>query len=167
MANLKCCSKFNIHDDFYTRKITWENIKQYIPNKVLWEFCLLDSNEQSKRNLQELGFEVVGDKTIDFFKHNLGEVLISNPPFSSDIKKKILQRLVEIDKPFIIILNSMNLFTKYFKEIFDEKEIYFIFPSGKINYDKYVNDKLVATRDNTSFYSIYVCYKIIDKNIWI
>ena len=81
--------------------------------------------------------------------------------------KKICIKLKEIDKPFIIILNSMNLFTKYFKEIFDEKEIYFIFPSGKINYDKYVNDKLVATRDNTSFYSIYVCYKIIDKNIWI
>tara|TARA_R110000822_G_C15017227_1_gene462686 strand:- start:53 stop:556 length:504 start_codon:yes stop_codon:yes gene_type:complete len=167
MANLKDCSKFNIHDDFYTRKKTWEQIKEYIPNKVLWEFCLLNSNEQSKKYLEELNFNVVGDKTIDFFNHNLGEVLISNIPFSSDIKIRMLKRLIELDKPFIIIMNSLNLFTKYFKEIFKDKNLYFIYPSTKIHYDKYENGELLETKNNTSFYSIYVCYKIIDKNIWI
>ena len=168
MANLKDCTKWNIHDDFYTRKQSWEQIQQYIPNdKVIWEFCLLNSNEQSKTYLQELGFNVVGDKTIDFFKHNLGEVLVSNIPFSTDLKQRMLRRLIELDKPFIIIMNSMNLFSKYFKEIFEGKDIYFIYPSSKINYDKYIDDKLVATKNNTSFYSIYVCYKIINKNVWI
>ena len=154
MANLKDCVKWNIHDDFYTRKKTWEQIKDYIPNKIIWEFCLLNSNEQSKRYLEELGFNVVGDKTIDFFEHNLGEVLVSNIPFSSEIKMKMLRRLVD-------------LFTKYFKEIFEGKELYFIYPASKIHYDKYVDNKLVATKNNTSFYSIYVCYKVIDKNIWV
>ena len=168
MANLKDCSKFNIHDDFYTRKKTWEQIKEFIPpNKVLWEFCLLNSNEQSKKYLEELNFNVVGDKTIDFFKHNMGDILISNIPFSSDIKIRMLKRLIELDKPFIIIMNSMNLFSKYFKEIFKDKNLYFIYPSSKINYDKYENGELLETKNNTSFYSIYVCYKVIDKNIWI
>ena len=91
MANLKDCSKFNIHDDFYTRKKTWDQIKEFIPNdKIIWEFCLLNSNEQSKKYLQELNFNVVGDRTIDFFNNNLGDILISNIPFSSEIKRSII-----------------------------------------------------------------------------
>ena len=167
MANLKDCSKWNIHDDFFTRKKTWEQIKEFIPKKIIWEFCLLNSNEQSKKYLQELGFEVVGDKTIDFFNNNMGEVLVSNIPFSSDLKIKMLKRLVELDKPFIIVMNSMNIFTKYFKEILGDKNIYFIFPSTKIHYDKYKDGELQESKNNTSFYSVYVCYKIINKNIFI
>ena len=168
MANLKDCSKWNIHDDFYTRKESWTQIKEYIPqDKVIWEFCLLNSNEQSKKYLTELGFNVVGDRTIDFFENDMGQVLVSNIPFSTDLKQKMLRRLVELDKPFIIIMNSMNLFSKYFKEIFEGKDLFFIYPSTKIHYDKYINNELTTTKNNTSFYSIYVCYKIIDKNIWI
>tara|TARA_R110000851_G_scaffold322838_1_gene489092 strand:- start:335 stop:841 length:507 start_codon:yes stop_codon:yes gene_type:complete len=168
MANLKDCTKWNIHDDFYTRKESWAQIKEYIPHdKVIWEFCLLNSNEQSKKYLTELGFNVVGDRTIDFFENDMGQVLVSNIPFSTDLKQKMLRRLVELDKPFIIIMNSLNLFTKYFKEIFEGKDIFFIYPSTKIHYDKYINNELTTTKNNTSFYSIYVCYKIIDKNIWI
>ena len=90
MANFKDSSKYNIHDDYYTRKDTYEAIKHLIPkDKIIWEFCLLNSNEQSKKYLQELGFNVVGDRTIDFFKHNLGDVLISNIPFSTDINKNV------------------------------------------------------------------------------
>lgn len=168
MADCKHLSKYNVHDDFYTRKISWSQIQEYIPkDKILWEFCLLNSNEQSKRYLEELDFNVVGDKTIDFFKHNLGEVLISNIPFSSKIKIEILKRLILLDKPFIIIMNSMNLFTIYFKEIFDGKEIYFIYPSKRIHFDKWKDGKFLESKNNTSFYSVYVCYKIINKNIWI
>ena len=168
MVNLKANSILNVHDDFYTRKKTWDQIKEFIPNdKIIWEFCLLNSNEQSKKYLEELGFDVVGDRTIDFFEHNMGDILISNIPFSSEIKIRMLKRLVELDKPFIIIMNSLNLFTKYFKEIFKDKDLYFIYPSTKIHYDKYIDGELKETKNNTSFYSVYVCYKVIDKNIWI
>ena len=52
MANLKDCTKWNIHDDFYTRKKTWEQITQFIDkDKIIYEFCLLNSNEQSKKYL--------------------------------------------------------------------------------------------------------------------
>ena len=170
MANLKDCSKWNIHDDFYTRKQTWEQITPFIhKDKTIYEFCLLNSNEQSKKYFQEFGYNVIGNNKIDFLEKNKEEetadILISNIPFSSEIKKKILKKLVELDKPFIIIMNSLNLFTKYFMEIFKNKDIFFIYPSTKIHYDKYVNDTI--QKNNTSFYSVYVCYKVIDKNIWI
>ena len=172
MANLKDCDKWNIHDDFYTRKKTWEQITPFISNdKTIYEFCLLNSNEQSKKYLEELGYNVIGNKTIDFLKDNIEEeqadILVSNIPFSSDIKKKMLKKLVELDKPFIIIMNSLNLFSKYFKEIFKNKEIFFIYPSYKIHYDKYINNTLEPPKNKTSFYSIYVCYKVINKNVWI
>jgi hypothetical protein len=172
MSMLNDNPHFNIHDDFYTRKKTWQQITPFIPqDKTIYEFCLLNSNEQSKKHFQELGYNVIGNNTIDFLESNEEEeqadILVSNIPFSTEIKQKILKKLVELDKPFIIIMNSMNLFTKYFKEIFKDKEIYFIYPSSKINFDKYIDGVLQPTKNNISFYSIYVCYKVINKNIWI
>jgi len=172
MANFQDSVSFNIHDDFYTRKKNWEQITPFI-NKdlILYEFCLLNSNEQSKKYFQELGYKVIGNKTIDFLEYNKEEeeadILVSNIPFSTGIKLKMLKKLVQLDKPFIIIMNSLNLFSKYFKEIFKDKEIYFIYPSYKIHYDKYEKGELQPTKNKTSFYSIYVCYKVIDKNIWV
>ena len=172
MANFQDSSKFNIHDDFYTRKKTWAELKPFIDqDKIIYEFCLLNSNEQSKKYLEELGYKVIGNKNIDFLEYNKEEedcdILLSNIPFSTDIKLKMLKKLVELDKPFIIILNSLNLYTKYFKEIFKDKDIYFIYPTYKIHYDKYENGKLQTTKNKTSFYSIFVTYKVIDKNVWI
>ena len=172
MAMLNDSPNWNIHDDFYTRKKSWEQITPFIEqNKTIYEFCLLNSNEQSKLYFQELGYNVIGNNTIDFLEDNAEEeeadILVSNIPFSTEIKQKILKKLVELDKPFIIIMNSLNLFTKYFMDIFKDKDIYFIYPSTKIHYDKYENGILQPTKNNTSFYSIYVCYKVINKNIWI
>jgi hypothetical protein len=166
--NFQDCPILNIHDDYYTRPKAWEQIKDYIPeNKVIWEACMLNSNTQSRDTLRELGFNVVGETNINCLEENHGDIIITNPPFSTDIKKQILQRLIELDKPFILIMNSTNLFSKYFKEIFEGKDIYFIYPSTKIHYDKYEDGQLIESKNNTSFYSIYVCYKIINKNIWI
>ena len=141
------------------------------PNKIIWEFCLLNSNEQSKKNLKELGLNVIGNNTINFLEDNSEEeeadILVSNIPFSTEIKKNILKKLVLLDKPFIIIMNSLSLYSKYFKEIFKNTDIKLIIPSYKIHYDKYINGVLQPPRNITSFYSIYVCYKVINKNVWI
>tara|TARA_R110000787_G_scaffold263854_1_gene369756 strand:- start:503 stop:1024 length:522 start_codon:yes stop_codon:yes gene_type:complete len=173
MANFNDSNSFNIHDDYYTRKKIWEQITPFIPqDKTIYEFCLLNSNEQSKTYLQELGYNVIGNNTIDFLKDNIqleneADILISNIPFSTELKQNILKKLVELDKPFIIIMNSLSLYSKYFKKIFKDKEINFIYPSYKIHYDKYKKGILQPTKNSTSFYSLYVCYKVIDKNIWI
>jgi len=172
MENFKDSIKWNNHNDFYTKKSTWEKITPFIPkSKIIYEFCLLHSNEQSKKYLEELGYQVIGNSTIDFLGYNKEEqdcsILVSNIPFSSNLKIRMLKKLVKLDKPFIIIMNSLNIFTKYFKEIFKDKEIYFIIPSTKIHYDKYIKGELQPPENKTSFHSIFVTYKVIDKNIWI
>ena len=51
---------------------------------------------QDRRDLQSLGFKVVHE-CVDFFENNLGDIVVSNPPFSK--KAKVLERLVELQKP--------------------------------------------------------------------
>ena len=71
MANLKDSPHFDNHDDYYTRKKAWDDIKEFIPeDKIIWEACLLNSNEQSKKYLEELGFNVVGNIQSSFLTGN-------------------------------------------------------------------------------------------------
>ena len=181
MANFKDAKTFAVHDDYYTRKDTWEMIKDYIPkDKVIFEAFSLGSNEQSIKYLRELGFNVVGGKNIDFFEATDPEIygdedlkfdmILSNPPYETTLKKKCLERIVLLDKPTILLMNSMNFSTKYFKDIFEghHKDIKFIVPSQKINYDRYENGKPAPTKRNScSFYTWFMCYKVLDDNIFL
>ena len=100
------------HDDYMTPKYAWENIKEYIPkDKVIWEAFYGDS--KSGDYLRELGFETIHEP-LDFFENDLGEIIVSNPPFSKT--KEIMKRLLVIDKPFILILPSSKINTSYFRE---------------------------------------------------
>lgn len=165
MANLKDSPKFKIHNDYYTPKYAWEKINHLIPkDKVVWEACMLNSHlSKSADYLIELGNKVVYDTSWNILKENHGDIIITNPPFETKIKIEILKRLVELDKPFIIIMNSMNTFANYFTEILDKRYIQIITHRGKINFDKMENDKLTKTK-NCSFYCVYVAYKMNLKN---
>ena len=189
MANFKASPIFATHNDYYTPKSAWENIKPFIDirgyNKI-FEAFLLNSNEQSKRNLIEMGYDVIGDKTIDFLNEDTWttdmlnkdyDFVCSNPPFErikyhtrhSNLKYKCIKKLLELDKPFIIIMNATNMFQRWFEELVSGKDIKFIFPSVPIQYDKYKEGGLEKeeTNGSCSFKSIYVCYKVLDKNEWI
>ena len=98
-----------VNDEYTTPKSAWENIIKYLPtNKVIWEPFYCDGT--SGRYLEELGFEVI-HKNEDFFENNHGDIVVSNPPFS--LSKKILERLVKLDKPFILLMTSNKLKSQY------------------------------------------------------
>ena len=96
--------------------------------------------------------------TGDFFDcdDNEAECIITNPPFS--IKRDVLKRLKIIDKPFICILPTLALQTKYIQDIFDG-ELQVILPSKKIFYYKMINGEK-KIYDKLSFYCCFVCYKM-------
>jgi hypothetical protein len=50
------------YDDYMTPKYAWEDIKEFIPNKKIWEAFYGDGN--SGNYLTELGFDVI-HKPID------------------------------------------------------------------------------------------------------
>ena len=161
MANCKDCPKFAVHDQYYTPKYAWEKINHLIPkDKVVWEACMLNSHlSKSAEYLTELGNNVVHDTSWDILKEDHGDIIITNPPFETKIKQMILKRLVELDKPFILIMNSMNTFANYFTEILDTEHLQIITPKGRINFDKMQNGEVKKT-NNCSFYCVYVAYKM-------
>jgi len=190
MSNFTNCNKFAIHDNYFTQMKTWKNIQHIITehcdaDATIWECFLLNSNEQSKRHLKTLGFKVIGNRNIDFFNHNhcpdpnTYDIICSNPPYQriksfkqrkSNLKYRCIERLFNIGKPFIILLNSTNLFQKWFEELVEGKEeVNFIFPSKKIQFDKFDKDgkTQLKTSGSCSFNTIYMCYKVIDSNMWI
>jgi len=153
---------FSLHDDYMTPFSAWNAIKDYIPkNKEIWEAFY--GNGQSSESLKKLGCNVVGGKDEDFFSHNKGDVVITNPPFSS--VEKILQRLVELDKPFIMIMPSSKLFAQYFRKIFSNRKIQIIIPRKRIQFDKIVKGKKEES-NKCNFDCFYYCYKMdLSKDI--
>ena len=136
-------------DEYMTPKAVWESIKDYIPkNKVIWEAFYGDG--KSGQYLRELGFEVIHED-IDFFTENRGEVIVSNPPFSD--KMRVLKRLKELDKPFILLLPAATLGTKTLQQLYGN-DIQIIVPKGRISYIK--NGSQTAS---VWFASFFYCYK--------
>jgi hypothetical protein len=143
------------HDDYMTPKIAWENIAHLIPkDKLIWEPFYGDG--KSGEYLKELGFNVI-HKEIDFFENNEGEIIITNPPFSQI--KKILVRLKELDKPFILILPSSKLNTSYIREWSNKLQI--IIPRKRIHFLKLIDGIQPENLKNAcNFDCFYYCYKM-------
>jgi len=118
----------NERDNFYTHKANWKLIKEYIPkDKLIWEAFFGDG--KSGQYLTELGFNVI-HKDIDFFENNLGQIVVSNPPFS--LRKKVFERLKELDKPFIIIMYPIVLSCKWFLDIGFNDKLQIIIPKTRV-----------------------------------
>ena len=165
MANFLKTTFLNF-DDYMTRKSTWENIYHLIPkDKLIWEAFYGDGN--SGKYLTELGFDVIHEE-VDFFDNNLGDIIVSNPPFSQC--KDIMKRLAILDKPFIIILPSSKINTSYFRDTFMNKGLQIIIPHKRIHFTKLVNGIIPENyKSSCNFDCFYYCYKIgLERDItWL
>jgi len=144
------------HDDYMTPKYAWDNIKHLIPkDKVIWEPFYGDG--QSGNDLRELGFEVIHEP-VDFFENDLGDIIVSNPPFSQS--KNIMARLKELDKPFIMILPSSKINTSYVRENYKNIELQIIIPRKRIQFIKMVDGEVGKQKNACNFDCFYYCYKM-------
>jgi len=151
-----------------TPKTAWEAIKHIIPpDKVIWEPFYGDG--KSGLYLKELGFQVIHEPE-DFFQHNRGDIIVSNPPFS--LIKDILPRLKEINKPFILILPSSKINTGYVRNLFygEKDPLQIVIPRKRINFDKKVNGETPKDyRTACNFDCFYYCWKMgLERDItWL
>ena len=160
---------FMKHDDYMTPKYAWENIQKFIPkDKIIYEPFYGDG--RSGRDLSELGFNVI-HKQMDFFE-NVDkleyDLIVSNPPFSDC--KKILNKLKEVDKPFIMIMPSSKINTQYVRENYKNTALQIIIPRKRIQFIKLVDGKEPKDAKNAcNFDCFYYCYKIgLEKDIiWL
>ena len=105
---------------------------------------------------------VIYDRTVDFFKNTFDyDILISNPPFS--LAKEILQRLKELEKPFILLLPVSRICTQYTRRLFKD-EIQIILAKKRINFISQDQNKKACNFD-----CVWICHKIgLSKDInWL
>jgi len=154
------------HDCYMTPKYAWENIAHLVPkDKVIWEAFYGDG--ESGKHLTELGFDVI-HKPIDFFENDLGDMIVSNPPFGKS--KEVMKRLKELDKPFIIILPASKISCSYIRENYKNSELQIIIPRKRIHFIKLINGEVPEGWKNAcNFDCFYYCYKMgFDKDIiWL
>jgi len=154
------------YDDYMTPKSAWEDIKQYIPiDKTIYEPFYGDG--KSGVYLSELGFKVIHNDN-DFFENNEGDIVVSNPPFSD--YKRILHRLTELDKPFILILPSSKINTQIFRNLFcNDKRLQLIIPRKRIQFKKLDKDGNIENTNKCNFDCFYYCWKMnLERDItWL
>ena len=149
--------KFKVYDDYMTPESAWKAIDKYIPkDKVVWEPFY--GNGESGTLLKKYCKDVI-HKDIDFFTNNEGEQVISNPPYS--MKKEVLTRLKELNKPFILIMPCSTLATTYCRNLF-KNDIQIIIPRTRIQFIKIDKDtkKIIETPNKCNFDCFYYCYKM-------
>ena len=150
---------FEKHDDYMTPKSAWEAIKHIIPtDKLIWEPFYGDG--RSGEILRELGFRVHHEDE-DFFQNNRGDVVVSNPPFT--MIPKVLERLVELGKPFVVIMPAPKLFTGYVRKLFSkiDPELQIIIPRRRIQFIKLVDGEVPEDyKSKCNFDCFYYCWKM-------
>ena len=146
---------------YFTPKSAWENIVDYLPkDKIIYEPFNDVNNPNSllsSQYLRELGCNVISKpynpetNENDFFTSDYGDCVISNPPFT--LKRKVVNRLYELDKPFILIMPTSTITPQYFNKFKNHLQI--IVPKKRINFNYYKNDK-----KSCSFDTFYYCWKM-------
>ena len=152
-------------DEYYTPDKIWEDIEQYLPKgKIIFEPFYGQGHTFKYFKIND--YLVLGKKDLDFFSPDAipplmrCDCVISNPPFT--LKFKILKRLVQYDKPFILLFPLGSINTKSFLDCFDDniKHISLIFPKGRMQF--ITNGSLAKS---PSFESVYLCYKMLDDKL--
>jgi len=146
------------HDDYMTPKSAWEAVKHIIPqDKLIWEAFYGDGT--SGKHLTELGFNVI-HQDVDFFENDLGEIVVSNPPFTKC--PEVLTRLKELNKPFILIMPCSKLTTQYFRKLFNgDNDLQIVIPRKRIQFTKLVDGKPLENQKSAcNFDCFYYCWKM-------
>ena len=164
----KHISRPKIHkknDEYYTQNSCWDKITPYI-NKSQVIFEGFYGGGHTYNYFTKNGYKVIGQKGLDFFSDEADKLLkqsdcvITNPPFS--LKYKIMDKLVEHNKPFILVLPLACINTISFRNCFNNKmnDVSVIIPRGRL---KFIQNKEI--KKSPSFESCYVCYKMLNKKL--
>lgn len=168
---MKQIHQFNNDDEWYTRD---EDVEMIINNfriskdSTIW--CPFDKEESAfVRVLKTNGYKVIYshiDDGKDFFNYEPSEkydLILSNPPFYG--KAKILQRLIELNKPFGLIFGIQCFNSGEFVKLLNEvNNLQFCFLSKRLKFHKGNQDTKLPS---PTFHSLVLCNDLLDKKIKI
>lgn len=158
------CNTSEKGDECYTPYYAVDPILKYLPkNKKIW--CPFDEEWSAfYQTLKSNGYDVVRSALSegkDFFTYEPEEydIIVSNPPFSK--KDLVIERLYDLNKPFMILLPLNSL---------QSKRRYRSFKNGVqiLAFDKRINfhtDNMEHYTRGNSFASAYYCRDILPKDL--
>jgi len=153
--------KYIKYDDYGTPSSAFDNIKHIIEqwkDKVIFEPFYMDG--RSGQILKDMECtNVIHDKEYDFFEmvDKLDyDIIISNPPFT--LKKDIMTKLKEIDKPFILIMPYSVLLSKYIRDLY-RNDIQIIIPKKRIQFYRLNEEHEPVYNGKSNFDCFYFCHK--------
>tara|TARA_R100001594_G_scaffold134000_1_gene174920 strand:+ start:24 stop:518 length:495 start_codon:yes stop_codon:yes gene_type:complete len=161
MAGVDMKWKYVKNDDWETPIEYWKLLVPYIKkDKIIYDPFYM--NGKAKEKWEELGYKCI-HKEEDFFKADppieKNIIICSNPPYSK--RNKVLQRLIEWEKPFIMLMPITTLCYIKTQRIIKDK-IQIIIPNI---YKGFINNKGQQTR-SPPFYLCYICFKLnLEKDI--
>ena len=142
--------------DWNTPKKVWDIVIPFIPKeKEIWMPFYNDG--YCGDVLKEKGFNVVHTNE-DFWENNKGEIVVDNPPYKVEgivkTKEKIIKRLMELNKPFMLLVPTTTIQTKYFKNLHDGN-FQLLIPKNKYDFEKSEGVKSICP-----FYTLWLCWKM-------
>jgi len=149
------------NNDWNTPKKIWDLLleNKLIPkDKKIW--CPFYNDGFSGEYLASKGLNII-HKQEDFWETMYDDVVvIDNPPYKISsivkLKYKIMLRLIENKKPFMLLFPSTTIQTKYFKKLVDEYgNFQVVIPKEK--YDFVKSD---GTGGKCLFYTLWICWNM-------
>ncbi len=145
-------SNLAVYDSYSTPSSAWEALLPFLDKTKVYYDPFFNEG-LSCEILSGLGLQIIHEdldffETIDKIEY---DIILTNPPFS--IKRAILKKLQEIDKPFIMIMPISVLGTKMYEPFFDQTCLGI--PKSRIQFIKEGS----ATK-NCPFDTFYYFYKI-------
>ena len=153
--------------DWNTPASVWDIVLPFIPkDKVIW---LPFYNDGYAGNyLRSKGFNIIHNADEDFWKNNHGDCVIDNPPYKCvgiiKTKEKIIKKLIEMNKPFMLLVPTTTMQTQYFKKLYDQspKDFQLVVPQTKYNFEKSPDETEVS---KCPFYTLWICWNMnFDKD---
>jgi hypothetical protein len=146
-------------NDWNTTKYIWTKLLPHIPkDKIVWCPFYNKTAPMCEKYLTELGFNVI-HKDEDFWENNHGDCVIDNPPYKISgivkLKEKIMIRLMELEKPFMLLFPASTIQTAFFLRLYEKGGFQLIVPSEKYDFERYEGEK---TR--SMFYTVWICWNM-------
>ena len=103
--------------------------------------------------MRELGCNVISED-VDFFDNKIEfDCIVTNPPYS--FKKKVFERLRELDKPFILLVPVSTITKAFFRQTGFAEKCGILIPAKRIHFIKH---NIQTSR--SWFDVIFITYKI-------
>lgn len=141
-------------DDYTTPQEVFNDIKSFKPQGCIKIYDPFYNDGKSKEYLQKTfsDCEIIHENKDAFSWLPDFDIIITNPPFS--LKNKILIWLMEIDKPFIILLPINQICNKSYRNLKNFDKIQYVIPNGRYNFE--VDGKKLKSN---WFNCLWYCYK--------